>query len=136
MTPAAGRFASVPAMLRTALAVIAGGAVGTLARWGVAEAGQRLGWSVWVFLVLVNVVGAFALGWFLARHDRASAHPLVGPFIAAGVLGSFTTFSGFTVEAVEGVRNGAGLTSLSFVLGSLVLGMVAVTVGRVVGVRT
>lgn len=119
----------------TAAAVVAGGSIGTLARLGVFEAGERLGWSAWVFLIVVNISGAFLLGWF-ATHARArSAHPMVVAFTAAGVLGAFTTFSGFTVEAVEGVRAGQGMASALFVIGSLTAGVLAAVAGRLVAAR-
>jgi CrcB protein len=125
----------MPRTLATASVVIAGGSLGTLARWGVLEVGERLGWSVWVFLLVVNVTGAFLLGWFATHAQARRAHPLVVAFTAAGVLGAFTTFSGFTVEAVEGVRAGNGVASVLFVFGSLLVGVLAAMAGRVVAAR-
>lgn len=122
--------------IRIGMAVAAGGAIGTLGRWGVAEGFERLGWSVWAFLVVVNVGGAFALGWYVADGRRRATHPLVAPFVTAGLLGSFTTFSGFTMQAVEGVRGDEGAASIAFVVGSMALGIAAALAGRIVGTRT
>ena len=121
--------------IRTVSAVAAGGAMGALARWAMDVAGQRLGWSPWALLVVVNVAGAFALGWFVAGRERTASHPLVVPFMAVGFLGSFTTFSAFTVEAVEGVRAGNGVGAIVFVVGSMALGLAAAIAGRVAAVR-
>lgn len=121
--------------IRTVSAVAAGGAMGALARLAMDEAGQRLGWSPWAFLVVINVAGAFTLGWFVARRERTASHPLVAPFLAVGFLGSFTTFSAFTVEAVEGLRTGNGVEAIVFVFVSLALGLAAAAAGRVAAVR-
>ena len=83
--------------------------------------------------VVVNVAGAFALGWFVAGAERTASHPLVAPFVAVGFLGSFTTFSAFTVEAVEGVRAGNGVGTIVFVVGSMALGLLAAAIGLAIG---
>lgn len=116
-------------------AVAAGGAVGTLGRWWILEAFDRFGWSVWAFLFVVNVAGAFLLGWFGTRAAAREAHPVLVAFTAAGLLGSFTTFSSFTVAAVDGVRTGDAVVAGGFVAVSLVGGVAAAVTGRVLAVR-
>lgn len=118
------------------LAAGVGGAVGTMARWGVFEFASHLGSSPWAVLILVNVTGSFALGWLLSSawaHGLSTRHMA---FLTTGVLGSFTTFSGFTVETVEGVRAGRVLLPLAFVGVSIAAGIVAVFAGRVVAARS
>lgn len=122
-------------LIRTVPAVVVGGAVGTLARLGVFELGERLGWSAWAFLLVVNLSGAFALGWFATHAGERRSHPVLVAFVAAGILGSFTTFSGFTVEAVEGIRAGDGVTAAAFVVGSLGAGVAAALAGRIAAQR-
>ena len=121
---------------RTLIVVAAGGAVGTLARWALFEATGPLGWPIALALIVVNVSGAFLLGWFAAHPRARRAHPLVVAFVAAGFLGSFTTFSGFTVEAVEGARTGEAAQATVFVFVSLGAGLVAAALGRVVAARS
>ena len=77
----------------------------------------------------------YALGWFATHARERRSHPILVAFIAAGVLGSFTTFSGFTVEAVEGLRAGDGASAALFVVGSLAAGVAAALAGRVVAER-
>ncbi|GGP41876.1 fluoride efflux transporter FluC [Saccharothrix coeruleofusca] len=80
---------------RGALAAVAlGGGLGGLARYG-------LGLLVpgpWGTL-LVNVLGCALIGVLMAFAPRA--HPLVRPLLGVGVLGGFTTFSAYAVDAVR-----------------------------------
>lgn len=78
------------------LAVAAGGALGSLGRWGVAEVWfaetSEPSWE-WPIL-LVNVIGSLAIG-IAARHLVAGT--VAWSFVVTGVLGGFTTFSAFAV---------------------------------------
>lgn len=121
--------------LRTLIVVAVGGAAGTLARWALFEATEPLGWPVAPVLVVVNVSGAFLLGWFAAHARARRAHPQMIAFVTVGALGSFTTFSGFTVEAIEGARAGDAAQAAVFVVVSLGAGLVAAVVGRLVAAR-
>lgn len=114
------------------LAVGVGGAVGTAGRVGVAEFVEGMGLSSWVALIIVNVCGAFALGWFLGDRDM-SRDQARHAAIAVGLLGSFTTFSGFTVQFVEDLRAGSPEAGFVWVVASLVLGLSAALLGRVAG---
>lgn len=83
------------------LAVIAlGGALGALARYAVSYAlahpAAGFAWST----LLVNVSGCFALGAFVVVLGQLTApHRLARPFVAVGVLGGYTTYSTFAVDA-------------------------------------
>lgn len=73
----------------------------------------------------VNVVGAFALGWLLAGDPSPGAVTAVG----TGLLGSFTTFSSFALEASKGdVRH-----RIVVIGATLLLGFAAVTAGHALG---
>jgi CrcB protein len=79
---------------RLAVAVAAGGALGSAARYGVAQAwptpAHGFPWATFV----TNVVGCLAIGLLLGvRRTRT-----VRAFVATGLLGGFTTFSTFAVE--------------------------------------
>ena len=77
-----------------------GGALGALARWGVAEAlpPSPGGWP-WATL-LVNLTGCLLLGVLLGgpRAPAPPAAPGSRPFLGVGVLGGYTTYSTFAVE--------------------------------------
>lgn len=53
-------------------------------------------------------------------------------FIAMGVLGSFTTFSTFSFETVELIREGLWMRAGIYSVGSLVIGVLAVVTGAAV----
>ena len=90
------------------VAVAIGGAIGSLARWGMASWLGTEGFSTGTYVT--NLVGSFALGVVLVvgevlgrhqghHHHRQRLHVrLWRPFMATGVLGGFTTFSTLAVE--------------------------------------
>ena len=113
-----------------------GGALGALARWGVATAFPHDpgGWP-WATL-LVNLTGCLLLGVLLAvLLSRFPASTWARPFLAVGVLGGYTTFSTFAVEAVQLGEAGAWLTAGGYLLASVLGGMVCVVLG-LIGARS
>ena len=99
-------------LTRPVLLVALGGVVGSLARAAVGallphEPGSW-GWAV----LLVNLLGAALLCALLAQLPSREVRLLVG----TGLLGGFTTFSGFTVDAVLLVEAGRPLAALAYVL--------------------
>lgn len=117
-------------MLGHFLSVGIGGALGAMARFGVGLAVVRaFGHGFPLAVLTVNVVGSFLMGVFVvvAAHRGLT---WMSPFVMTGVLGGFTTFSAFSLEAVtlyeRGALGQAGLyVVLSVVLsiGGLVLGI-------------
>src|SRR6476661_3436681 len=74
--------------------VAAGGALGAVARWALAEAlpheAGSFPWSTWV----TNVLGCFLIGVLMVVVvERWPDRRLVRPFFGTGILGGFTTFS-------------------------------------------
>jgi fluoride exporter len=109
------------------VAVATGGALGALARWGVAEAlphdADRFPWSTFA----VNVVGCFLIGVVMVLVvERWSHRPLARPFLGTGVLGGFTTFSTYAVDTRGLLAAGQPAVAAAYVLGTLVLGLLAV----------
>jgi len=110
--------------------VFAGGALGTALRWAVDAGVDQLGWHVFVALLIVNVVGSFVLGWLVALPTSA-LH--IQPLFAIGLLGSFTTFSGYTLAMVEEMDVGSVNAAAAFALGSIIVGYAAARLGRATG---
>ncbi|SHN88756.1 CrcB protein [Geodermatophilus obscurus] len=107
-----------------------GGALGALARWGVATALPHSpgGWPC--ATLLVNVTGCLLLGALTAALTaRSPEPPWVRPFLAVGVLGGYTTYSAFAVEVVELVDAGAAALAAAYVLASVLGGVLAVAAG-------
>ena len=117
--------------IRIGLAVAAGGGVGTLARAVVVEVSVNYGvLTLWAIL-FVNITGALALGWYAShvRHSNRWSTLMVG-FVAAGVLGSFTTFSAFSFEVVELFEAGDWLFGSAYAVVAIGAGLFAAAIGR------
>lgn len=117
----------------TRLAVLAGGAVGTLGRWLVGtslpEAGPGWGWAT----LTVNVTGALAMGVLVAWLATRVTAPLLRPFAAVGLLGGWTTYSTFALD-VHAVIGGHGVgNAIAYVVATLVVGVGASLAGLLVG---
>lgn len=122
---------TMKAQLQIGAAVAAGGGLGTLARAVIAQVAENNGvLTVWAVL-FVNVLGALLLGWYAAhtRHSDRWSTLMVG-FVAAGILGSFTTFSAFSFEVVELFEAGDWFAGSAYAAVSVGAGLVAATLGR------
>jgi CrcB protein len=102
------------------------GAVGAVARFlfdGVvsARADSSFPWGT----LVVNLTGAFALG-FVTGKLSGDAQLLVG----TGLLGGYTTFSTWMFESHRLGEDGELRAGVVNLLGSLILGILAVWLGR------
>lgn len=111
-----------------------GGALGALARWGLAEALPH-GSGDWPWsTLLVNLIGCFAIGALLAvLLARFPRSPWLRPFLAVGVLGGFTTYSTFAVDVVRLTGAGHQVLAVAYVLASVLGGVLAVLAGLLLG---
>lgn len=102
-----------------------GGALGASARYGLTEAMQKwLGPGFAWGTLSVNLLGCFLIG--LAFHAMASvgALPHEIRFLAVvGFLGAFTTFSTFSLETVNFLRDGQFTAAAGYVLLSNAVGV-------------
>ena len=127
-------LAAHPVLVLTAIS--AGGVAGALARYGIALAVPHSATGFPVSTLIINVSGSLLIGvlMVLLGHAR-NPHPLVRPFFGVGILGGFTTFSTYAVDAHQlMVHHEAGLAIL-YLLSTLVLGLAAVAVGAVLARR-
>ena len=112
------------------LFIAAGGALGALARYGLA--GWVHGWAgasfPWGTLV-VNALGSLALGVAIRVLEGTAATAGTRAFVAVGFLGAFTTFSTFSYEAVALLQGGEWLRATTYALGSLLSGVIGVIMG-------
>jgi CrcB protein len=113
------------------LAVAAGGALGSLARYGVA----LLVTVVWrrefpLATFLINVSGSLVIGFFATwGAERAAIDPLWRFLVITGFLGAYTTFSTFEYETQRLAEAGAlGWAALN-VMVSVAAGFAAVQLG-------
>lgn len=89
--------------MNTALLVFLGGGIGAVGRWAVGLGAMRLLGAGFPYgTLIVNLVGCAAMG-VLARvlfQVEQGGHDL-RIFLMTGVLGGFTTFSAFSLEAAN-----------------------------------
>ena len=118
--------------LAVALSVAAGGALGAVLRWLVGALALRLlGPGLPFGTLAVNLLGAFAMGLaaalLLERAGPAAAR--LAPFLMTGVLGGFTTFSAFALEALTLIERGRAGLALLYMAGSVGLAVLALWAG-------
>ncbi|AFD28043.1 MULTISPECIES: fluoride efflux transporter CrcB [Deinococcus] len=122
------------------LGIALGGAAGALARYGLNLAIQTRLWpTAWAAFPLgtlvINVLGCFLLGLVIALNARGLVSAEWRLAFGTGFVGAFTTFSTFTWESDLLLRNSESLHASLYILGNLLLGYVAVLLGRWVAVR-
>lgn len=114
--------------------VALGGAIGSVLRWAaIVLAAQRFGVSFPWGTLLVNVAGSFAIG-AIAEWGAGGVlgvTPTVRLFVATGILGGFTTFSTFSLEALTLARDGSAGLATAYAAGSVALGFAAAYAGTV-----
>ena len=86
-------------MFMTALSVALGGAIGAVARFGIGVFAHRLtGPGFPIGVLSVNILGSLLMGAAVVYLGQKSLTHL-NPFVLTGLLGGFTTFSAFSLEA-------------------------------------
>lgn len=133
------RVARQAEAVRVAAAVAAGSALGAVARYGlslwlIGLLGPGFAWGT----LAANAAGSFLIGLYaaLAGPDaRVPAGPVQQAFAVAGFCGGFTTFSIFSLEAVNKAATGAWDLAGVFVAASAVLWAAGVVAGYRLGRR-
>lgn len=120
--------------MKEALAVMAGGAVGSLARWLISEWVATLAWAAYFPLgtLLVNILGSLGIGVLselLLEGGLWNVGSGVRALIFAGIFGGFTTFSSFSLQTLALIRTGQVFLAGVNVICSLALCLLAVWVG-------
>ncbi len=114
--------------------VMLGGSLGTAARfWLSGFVAERGGEVFPLGTLVVNVTGSFVIG-FLAPYTDAEgvllASPRLRQFLMIGVCGGYTTFSSFSLQTLDLVRDGDWLKAGLNTLLSVVFCLIAVWLGR------
>jgi len=119
----------------TFLWVALGGALGSVARYGCSLMvagwiGETFPWGT----LVINVVGSFVIGFFgiLTGPDgRVLVSPDIRQFVMVGLCGGYTTFSSFSLQTLNLLRDGDVFRAGANVVGSVVLCLIAVWLGAV-----
>jgi CrcB protein len=121
-------------MVKTYLAVMLGGAVGTGLRMALSALfATKYGETFPVGTIVVNVSGCFIIGAFAALigpDGFFTPSPLVRQVVMVGVLGGYTTFSAFGLQTFSLFQQGDWFRAGANVILSLVLCLVAVWAGH------
>jgi CrcB protein len=108
-------------------AVALGGALGSLARHFVSAGiygvtGTAFPWGIFV----VNVVGGFLMGLIVELGAlKLNYTPELRAFLTTGILGGFTTFSAFSLDAALLIERGDLFSAALYMIGSVALSVLA-----------
>jgi len=117
-------------MIVNLLHVALGGAIGAALRYAVGIGIVRLtGHTAFpVAILTVNILGSFLMGVFVvAAAHRGLTH--LSPLVMTGLLGGFTTFSAFSLEAVTLYERGDMAGAVFYVTASVVLSILGLVAG-------
>lgn len=119
---------------RALLAIVAGGGIGSVLRYVVtATMTQRFGPGFPWATLAINVSGSLVIGivFELAQSRSIGMPPIARLFLMTGVLGGYTTFSTFSLDAILLAAERASYLALAYTAGSVVLGLGAAFAGIV-----
>jgi CrcB protein len=117
--------------------VAIGGALGSVTRFwmnGLVSAcvGETFPWGT----ISINVTGSFIIGILgaITASETAGTHRVfLTQFFMIGICGGFTTFSSFSLQTLNLLRDGEWLYAAGNILGSVILCMIAVGLGWLLG---
>ena len=118
-------------MTGTLIQVALGGALGATARYltglaAVRALGPGLPWGT----LIVNIAGSFLMGILVVMLAQLGGNRFA-PFLMTGLLGGFTTFSAFSLDAVSLYERGAVGAAALYVSASVVLSLAAIAAGLI-----
>jgi CrcB protein len=119
--------------LNTCVLIAAGGAIGTLGRYGLAALALPISHNLPWGTILINIVGSFVIGLFGTLTLATGKFPVsenTRLFVIVGLCGGFTTFSAFSLQTLDLIRGGSLTRASANILLSVTLCVGAVAVGH------
>ena len=112
-------------------AVAAGGAVGSVARYLIAGWMQPASWTGFPYgIFFVNVTGGLVMGMLTELMAlKLNVSPEVRAFLTTGIMGGYTTFSTFSLEAALLIQRHAYAQAAIYIAGSALLSVLALFAG-------
>ena len=111
-----------------------GSALGGMARyWCSGFVASHLGETFPWGTIAVNIIGSFVIGFFATisgPDGRLLVPSLARQFVMLGFCGGYTTFSSFSLQTLNLVRDGEWLQAAGNIAVSVTLCLIAVTVGH------
>lgn len=112
------------------LLVGAGGAAGSMARYGVSYMISKYVTHSFPFATMtINVVGSLVIGLLFGLLSRNQMQQSSYILLASGFCGGFTTFSTFALENVTLMQKGESFTALLYIGFSVILGLLLCKAG-------
>jgi CrcB protein len=119
--------------MRALLFVGIGGGLGSILRYVISVfVGKHIPIIFPLGTLIVNISGCFLIGVFyslIARHAEFNTEWRL--FLITGICGGYTTFSTFSYDGLILLKQGSNLSFLFYVLGSVVIGLLATVAGVV-----
>lgn len=112
------------------LLLFAGGGTGTVFRYSLSAWSSRI-WATPfpIGTLAVNLTGCLIIGLLAGWHEKAVFEDELRLLIFTGVLGGFTTFSSFSIETVQLLKNGNTGQAIAYVLVSTAGGILLSAIG-------
>lgn len=86
--------------------------------------------NLFINTLIVNIIGSFLIGYLIVLLENKSlSQDFIKYFIIIGVLGSFTTFSAFSLETIDLIVNKKILIAFFYIFSSLFLCLLFTFVG-------
>ncbi|MCK4713137.1 MAG: fluoride efflux transporter CrcB [Marinosulfonomonas sp.] len=120
-------------MIISILQVAIGGAIGAVGRYLTGVAAVRLMGHGYPWGTLtVNIVGSFLMGVLIVVLMTKDGGMRIAPLLMTGMLGGFTTFSAFSLDALTIYERGQVGMAAIYVIASVVLSLLAIFLGVIV----
>lgn len=112
-------------------AVGVGGAIGSMARYLIAGWVQSPVWTGFPYgIFIVNVSGGFVMGLLVEGMAlKFNVTPVTRAFLTTGIMGGYTTFSTFSLEAALLIERHAYGQAAAYITGSALLSIIALFAG-------
>ncbi len=111
-----------------------GGALGAGLRYLVVDWAARSLGAAHLGVLIANLAGSLAIGLVIgAAIARGDASPKLIAFLTTGVLGGFTTFSTFSMDAVRLIEGGKLGAAAVYMVGSALGGLALAALGALAG---
>lgn len=112
--------------MRILLLIGTGSFIGGVLRYSLSQFIQTKFLSAFPFgTLVVNIVGCFTIGIVFALSERTNISPEMRLFLATGICGGFTTFSAFSNETFNLMRDGQLLYASAYITSSVLFGVLA-----------
>lgn len=118
--------------IKILLLIGSGGFAGSILRYVISMLVQNKFLSSFPYgTISVNLIGSFFIGVVYALVERGNLSPETRIFIATGLLGGFTTFSAFSLDALNLIQEGLWVEGASYIIVSVILGIAFAFLGLI-----